>query len=543
MAMEKQSRKNQLDTLGQDLLAGWQGRYAALSADLPHPSRAVAGMLPAYRDCLTALHRLQAGWLGGIHDLERLSDPQLPWHWLGGWEMTALKGTEVGNAAGEGKTPPALRPLEKHSSPPTHIQQPFDHAGSSTLVEWDGLKLPPVSQDQKPVQEVLTPAERPVQVPPSQPPATTPVSRLTGPEAQTPGAEPKLRYQPQGLPEGGSVQQPLHAATPSPLQRFPAVQAAESDLDQNLSLEGAMPLTRVPSLPPVHMDRPAHKDAQPLHPMDLPASLPAVVPPASQPWPKQHVQAQPAEIGFRTLADLAAAGPVLTPPVQQGPAGLSVPRTSPQVEAAELPQRQPAALTAATSASPPATAQHAKAPENRPASVVEQPQEIQFRGLADFAGASPALNFSARPIPPAMGEGGQSLSPGVDGQADSPEASLLSLTQTWAQLQDLVQPMVPPAHPAPARISAAPTQHPPAPDTGVALEAPPPQRLPPTDPLPTVVHARPSPEGHWPDSQHPAPLHLSADRLPLPAPEFLMEDMLDHLAQQLQRDFQRIYGH
>jgi hypothetical protein len=469
MATEKQQRNNQLEAIGQDILAGWQARYAALSAALPQPEQAVAGMLPAYRGLLGDLHRIQAGWMGSLAAVETLCDPQLPWHWLDGWGMVAAETVSAGNPEVPGKMTAGPKPILSHQSPSSSkpVQQVSQTQPQHVGFEWPHAALPPLDQElnretgnfsseyQKTNLGLLDSNDH------SQKQFLTPPTHSglgKTPEEET------IPIQP-GLQSRGVVQPSL---TP---EKLSWEQKSQSLRESSSHQEIAFPVSQQ-GMPK------ALEPASPTQPEGKPFSFPAA--PAEE-------AGTPQNISFRGLADFAASAQNLSAATQPLPA--------PQQQAFE----HPVAL-------PPQAQQPVQVTRPLPPSAVERPAFDQVPALDDLQGMSERLLHASLPGPERPRSRPRPFA----------QPSLHSQPQARVSPEAFPEAAEQPPH------AHAPLQETPAPPAAQAPGTPPVWQR-------TPLHI-------------PAPLSTD-ERLPqFPADEFQMEDMLDQLVAQLQRDFQRIYG-
>lgn len=132
-------RKQQLEAMGWECLMAWQGKIQALQDQSTFPVANLASALPQLRAWIGDLGKAHQGWLSVTADNAALLDPMLPWHWL---DM-AWGGLDI--VEGSGHASPLMRAPRQNF--PKQQQQPA--APSVDLPEKQSLKSQPVHSNSK----------------------------------------------------------------------------------------------------------------------------------------------------------------------------------------------------------------------------------------------------------------------------------------------------------------------------------------------------------------------------------------------------------
>lgn len=496
MATEKQHPQQTLNALGQAILADWQARYGAMAAALPRPEAALAGIMPTYRQAWGDLIRIQAGWMDGIAAVSALCDPQLPWHWLDGGGMDVSEAATVGIPAFQGKRNTGPEPiLTPHSpTPPRPFKVQGNPAALPKGMEWPLSTYPPGT-------------------------APTAFGHL---DAHTINQETQngLQGTSSGLAGTKNVQQTSDAeeidsqksnvsGAQNPPRPWAFERVATNALEQEEDRVYAPMLETTGPEAQIQVAQPLAPGIQDTQAVERPSVLPPVPPVASAQG-----------ISFRGLADFAASAQHLVPASESTAlTSHTPPPATEEHRTSVLPAAQPVAEAAPLTPANPATAPFLGQPRQehkahmRPASSLDLPDwESLQRVPRVLSGLHATPHERQKPrFPAKRASQGHVLTPNsVTAHTHN------ALTQAPASGGDAT------GHETPVRLAQAPAQQQ---AQHTALE-----------PMPAFPHDRPLAQALTrPVAPEPVPGVL-------PAPEFLVEDMLDQLAAQLQRDFQRIYG-
>lgn len=132
-------KTQQLEVMGRECLAAWQGKMFALRGQSALPGADLTHALPQLRGWIGELSQAYGRWLSITTDNAALLDPMLPWHWL---DMAAETLDIAENAGGElpilrSPKPHFLQPQRQPSASPTDLPEKL--SAKSTVAQPSAL--------------------------------------------------------------------------------------------------------------------------------------------------------------------------------------------------------------------------------------------------------------------------------------------------------------------------------------------------------------------------------------------------------------------
>ncbi|MEM0995710.1 MAG: hypothetical protein AAGN35_01465 [Bacteroidota bacterium] len=480
MAKGQSDRIEQLDALGRDLYQHWCVQIGQMQPVSCAVLDSGSAWMPAVRNCLQDLIRMQAGWNRAWQEGQHLLDPGLPWHWLDLAHGKAKAETTQESPAITPRSPQAFpRPFAAPDLAPNppRWRSPIPESGSQPAPN-------PHSVDQR---EARTTQSSPhPKDAPGEPPA---LPRMTIENDAVP---------PRNLPQVTPPQPPQLPASKSktPKQKRPAKEAHQTPVmrpETDSPITG--PESESPTPPQVSFGR-LNDFAAALNRFSPPKT--ETIPPPDSPAASPVVPQVDSESSDHSTAKFAEARqekipppPLPHPPANSNPKPALGPASNPSV-----PKREGEAFPAPEADAPQAKSPIPPAPLARPSAFTAPPEswsalEQQWSALQE----TPALPQTAAKR--------STNSPPVTQRETSP-----------------------PSPPDPVTVDSveSPLRQPAAPEA---------QSDPPTPPPPRIGRVQRKFETELPREMVAAARESRATEL---------ESLMQELTEQLQRDYKRYYG-